>query len=156
MGGNELKGAPTFTLGGVVNPGAKDLPREMDRLAQKIEAGAIFFQSQAVFDPDGFARFMEHAREYKVPILAGIIILKSARMARHMNEHLPGVHVPEILVNEMEQAENRSQTGIEIAGRIIRQIRDLCRGIHIMPIGWERHIPAVLEAAGLTKHPKQS
>ena len=149
LGGKDLKGAPSFSIGAAVNPGAGDVAKEIGRMEQKVQMGATFFQSQAIFEPERFGEFMSGAAHVKAPVLAGIILLKSARMARYMNEHLPGVHVPEEMVQEMEDAEDRTQKGIEIAARIIRGVRDMARGVHIMAIGWERHIPRVLQEAGL-------
>ena len=149
MSGNPLKGTPRFCLGAAVNPGAGDLGKEINRMEQKVEMGASFFQSQAIFQPELFGEFLTRVSHVKAPILAGIIILKSARMGRHMNEHLPGVHVPEELIQEMDEAEDKAQKGIEIAARIIKGVKDVSRGVHIMAIGWERHIPKVLQEAGL-------
>ncbi len=151
LGGNELKEAPHFCIGAAVNPGASDLAKEIYRMEQKFEEGAVFFQSQAIFDPETFHQFVVRTEHIKAPVLAGIILLKSARMARFMNENLPGVHVPDELITEMEQAEDRPRKSVEIAGRIIQQVREAARGVHIMAIGWERHIPQVLEEAGLLR-----
>ena len=150
MSGNQLRGAPRFCIGATVNPGAKDLEREINRMGQMVDVGAHFFQTQAIFHPESFAEFMSKVTQIKAPVLAGIILLKSARMARFLNENLPGVYVPRALVEEMEQTEDRAKMGIEIAARIIREVREVCRGVHIMAIGWERYIPQVLEEAGLS------
>ena len=149
MSGNELKGAPRLCIGAAVNPGAGDLAKEISRMEQKVEMGASFFQSQAIFQPELFEDFMSKVSHINAPVLAGIILLKSARMARYMNDHLPGVHVPEEMVQEMEEAEDRTQKSIEIAARIIEGVKHASRGVHIMAIGWERHIPRVLQEAGL-------
>lgn len=149
LSGKPLKGAPRFCLGAALNPGAPDPAREIRRMEEKVEAGASFFQTQAVFEPPVFRGFMERTRHLNAPVLAGVIILKSERMARHINERLPGVHIPEELIREMEEAEDKAGKGIQIAARIIREIRGACRGVHIMAIGWERYIPRLLEEAGL-------
>ena len=149
LSGNELRGAPRFCIGAAVNPGASDLSKEISRMEQKVEMGASFFQSQAIFSPETFEDFMDKVSHIKAPILAGIILLKSARMAQNMNEHLPGVNVPEGLIREMEETEDRSRKAIEIAARIIKDVQHISRGVHIMAIGWERYIPQVLEEAGL-------
>ncbi|MGQ9602158.1 MAG: methylenetetrahydrofolate reductase, partial [Candidatus Bipolaricaulia bacterium] len=149
LAGNELQGKPDFCLGAVVTPGANPLEMQLIKMEKKIAAGAEFFQTQAIYEPEKFAAFMEEARELKRPVIAGIILLKSAGMARFMNKNVAGVHVPEHLISEMEEAKDRVAKSIEIAARIIREIRPLCQGVHLMPIGWERHVPAVLEEAGL-------
>lgn len=149
MKGNPLKGAPRFCLGAVVNPGADPLEPEIIKMEKKVAAGARFFQTQAVYDPAQFARFVESTRHLKVPVLAGIVMLKSAGMARYMNKNVAGVSVPDGIISEMEGASDKSAASIAIAARIIRAVRPLCQGIHLMPIGWTSKIPLVLDAAGL-------
>ena len=148
MSGNELRGTPEINAGAVVNPGVDDLDKEVRRMEEKIEAGGAFFQTQAVYEPATFERFMNAARRFNVPILAGLIVLKSARMARNLNANLPGVHVPEGIIAELETADSRQDKSVEISARIIREIRPMCRGVHIMAIGWESRVPEILDAAG--------
>lgn len=149
MGNNGLKGSPKFYLGAVVNPAASELADEIIRMEDKTEAGARFFQTQAIFDPTQLEEFMAIVSHTRVPVLAGIIILKSGNMARNLNLRLPGVHVPDAIIDEMDNARDKSRKGIEIAGRIIRDVMGLCSGVHVMAIGWERRIPRVLKAAGV-------
>ena len=149
MKGNPLKGSPKFCLGAVVNPGADPLEPEIIKMQQKAEAGAGFFQTQAVYDVGLFRNFVNATRHIKVPVFAGIVLLKSAGMARYMNENVAGVFVPEGIIREMESAKNRATASIEMAGRLIRELKPLCRGVHIMPIGWDKKVPQVLDAAGL-------
>jgi 5,10-methylenetetrahydrofolate reductase len=149
MYGNSLKGAPSMFAGAVANPGADDLDIELARMEEKVRMGAAFFQTQAVYDAAGFEKFMETARSFGVPVLAGMIVLKSARMARFLNDRLPGVSVPESIVEEMDSAENPAATGVAITSRLIRDVRAMCDGTHIMAIGWESRIPAILSAADL-------
>ena len=151
MGGGELRGSPSFLAGAVVNPGADDMDAELRRMVEKIEAGAAFFQTQAVYDAGVFERFMDRVRRYNVSIIAGHIMLKSATMARRFNDSLPGVDVPEAIVRELDEAEDRRKKSIEIAARVIRDIRPMCQGVHIMAVGWESEIPPVLEAAGIAE-----
>ena len=143
---NELNGAPDYYLGAVVNPGASDLDTEIGKMNAKIDAGAQFLQSQAVYSPASFERFMERVSGLNVSILAGIILLKSAKMAKYMTENVPGIDVPDALIEEMQDAEDKGQTSVEIAARIINEIKPMCQGIHIMPLGWEDKIPALLQA----------
>ena len=149
--GNDLKGATGFTVGAVCNPGADDLDKEVARMADKVENGATFFQTQAVYEPEMFARFMEKADQIGKPVIAGFIILKSGNMAKRLNETLPGVSVPQALIDEMDAAEDKSAKSIEIAARIIAALKPMCRGVHLMAIGWENRIPPILEAAGIGK-----
>ena len=149
LAGNALKGCPLLLRGAVVNVAVPDLGKEIGRMEGKIEAGAEFFQTNAVYDADGFEAFMKQVERLKVPILAGIIMLKSARQARYMTDKIPGVVVPDPLINELENAESRVAASVSMAGRIVRDVAPMCQGVHIMAIGWERRIPAVMEAAGL-------
>jgi 5,10-methylenetetrahydrofolate reductase len=149
LAGKELKGSPKFFLGAVVTPGANPLEPQIIKMEKKIKAGAQFFQTQAVYDPGQFEKFVKEIEEFGVPVLVGIVLLKSAGMARFMNRSVAGVHVPDSLIEEMDAAENKRQKSIEIAARLISDMKDLCQGVHIMAIGWEKMVPAVLDAAGL-------
>lgn len=149
LAGQKLRGSPDFCLGAVVTPGANPLEPQIMKMEKKVKAGAQFFQTQAVYDPRRFEEFMNQVKYLNVPVMVGIVLLKSAGMARFMNRNVAGVYVPENLIDEMDEAEDRGQKSIEIAGRLIREMKDMCQGVHIMPIGWEKKVPAVLEAAGL-------
>jgi len=152
MVGNELKGKPNFFPGAVVNPGADTeaaFELQLMKMEKKIEVGAKFFQTQAIYDIDTFAKFMKRVEGFNIPILAGIIPLKSAGMARFMNKNVAGVSVPEELIDKMAKAEDKARTGIEIAANMIKELKGMCQGVHIMPIGWEKKVPAILDAAGL-------
>ena len=149
LAGNSLKDGLNFYRGAVVNVAVPDLGREVARMEKKIESGAQFFQTNAVYEPSGFEAFMKRVEDFNVPVLAGIIMLKSARQARYMTERIPGVVVPDHLTEELERAENLAETSIDITGRIVRNVAPMCQGVHIMAIGWEHRIPAVMEAAGM-------
>ncbi|MHC4791424.1 MAG: methylenetetrahydrofolate reductase [Planctomycetota bacterium] len=152
MAGNDLEGQPPqFCLGAAVNPGADPLEPQIMKMEKKVEAGAKFFQTQAVYEVDKFAVFMEKVKHLKVPVMAGIVFLKSPGMAKFMNANVAGIHVPDELIEELASVdkEKRVEKSIEISARLVRQLRQLCQGIHIMPLGWERHVSAVLEMAGL-------
>ncbi len=124
-------------IGAAANPGADDLDKEIDRMKQKAEAGAAFFQTQAVFERDAFARFMDKAHKMDIPILAGIIPLRSAKMAEFMNKNIPGIFVPDTLIERMNSAKDPVEEGKTIAVEIAKDVIDLCQGLHFMPI---RHI----------------
>lgn len=149
MAGNALDGSPEFCIGAVVNPGAKDLDKEIDRMAEKREAGATFFQTQAVYDPGAFERFVKRVDSLEVPLLAGILPVKSPKMAAYMNENVPGIDVPEALIRKLADASDRAATSSELSASIIEAIRPMCRGVHVMAIGWEDKVPGILEAAGV-------
>lgn len=154
LGGNDLQGAVEFCVGATVTPEANPIEPQLIKFEKKVEAGAEFFQTQAVYDLDNFKKFMEYARELdkNIKILAGIVLLASAKMARYMNESVPGIFVPPSLIDEMAGAEKGKalQKGIEIAGRLIKQIKEeaICDGVHIMAIGREEVVPDILAVAG--------
>lgn len=153
LAGNALKGAPQFCAGAVVTPEADPIKPQLLKFEKKVKAGAEFFQTQAVYDTDKLKRFMDYAGAFDTKILAGIVLLVSANMAKFMNKNVAGICVPENLVNEMESVQKADQLkkGIEIAGRMIRKIKEekICHGVHIMAIGKESCVPAILREAGL-------
>ena len=151
MAGNALRGKTDLFAGAVANPGADTeaaYELQLIKFEKKVKAGAKFFQTQAIFDVGTLERFMKRVSRYNVPVFAGIVPLKSAGMARFMNKNIPGIHVPDDLIAQMAQAEDKDRTGIRIAGNLIRQFKGYCQGVHIMAIGWEKKVPAILDAAG--------
>ncbi|OGW75551.1 MAG: 5,10-methylenetetrahydrofolate reductase [Omnitrophica bacterium RBG_13_46_9] len=155
LGGNELKGEFSFCVGAIVTPEADPIEPQLLKFKKKLAAGAEFIQTQAIYDLDKFKRFMDIARgfKYQAKILAGIVLLTSAGMAKYMNENVPGVMVPQGFIDELKSAQkdDRLKKGIEIASRLIRTIREgkLCDGVHIMAIGKEDVVPKILEESGL-------
>jgi 5,10-methylenetetrahydrofolate reductase len=152
MVGNELDGAPEFFLGAVVTPGADPLEPQILKMEKKIEAGAQFFQTQAVYDTEKFRAFIKEASSFNVPVMAGVVILKSVGMARYMNANVSGVNVPEELIEELKKDKEKTKsgrTGIKIAVRTINEIKNYCQGVHLMALGWEDKIPAILDGIGL-------
>jgi len=151
--GNELKGAPQFCLGSSVHPEADFIEPQLLKFDKKVAAGAQFFQTQGVFDLASLRRFMQYASQFDVKILAGIIVMASARMAKYMNANVPGIVVPQAIIDELATAEKGKglQKGVEIAARLMRTIREeeLCHGVHIMAVGNERVVPDILEAADM-------
>jgi methylenetetrahydrofolate reductase (NADPH) len=128
-----------------------DLAREVENTRRKMEAGAQFFQTQAIFDVGSFRRYIDAAALGNIPILAGIIPLKSAKMAAWLNSSVPGIRVPDPILEEMQSAgpDGEAAKGIEVAARTIRELRDVCSGVHVMAIGLENRIPDILRAAGV-------
>jgi 5,10-methylenetetrahydrofolate reductase len=155
LGGNDLQldGGVEFCAGAIVTPEADPLEPQLIKFEKKIEAGAEFIQTQAVYDLDRFKEFMAYAKQFQVKILAGIILLTSAPMARFMNKNIAGVFVPQNLIDELAAAPKGKAlaTGIDIAGRMIKRIKeeDMCDGVHIMAIGKEDKVPDIMAAAGL-------
>ncbi|MFC1945175.1 methylenetetrahydrofolate reductase [Chloroflexota bacterium] len=154
--GNDLKGAPMFCIGASVHPEADFIEAQLLKFNKKAEAGAKFFQTQGIFDLASLRRFMQYASQFEVKILAGIIVLSSAGMARYMNKNVPGILVPQTIIDELAQVElaqmekgKALQKGIEIAASFIKTIKEekLCHGVHIMAVGNEDIVPQVMETA---------
>jgi methylenetetrahydrofolate reductase (NADPH) len=153
LGGNNLDGAVEFCAGAIVTPEAQPIEPQLIKFEKKVEAGAEFFQTHAIYDLDNFSKFMEYARQFHTKILAGIVLLSSARMAKYMTENVPGIFVPQALIDELTNVpkEEMLAKGIEIAGRTIATLKNgsICDGVHIMAIGREEVVPDILAAAGL-------
>ena len=154
LGGNEMNAPVKFCCGAIVTPEADPLEPQLMKFEKKIKAGIEFVQTQAIYDMEKFKKFMEYARKFdQVKILAGIVLLSGAGMAKYMNANVPGIFVPQELIDELASAEKGKALakGIEIAGRMIKQIKDekICDGVHVMAIGREHLVPEILAAAGL-------
>jgi 5,10-methylenetetrahydrofolate reductase len=153
MGGNSLDGLVEFCAGAIVTPEAHPIEPQLIKFEKKVEVGAEFFQTQAIYDLENFGKFMRYARQFPVKILAGIVLLSSARMAKYMNENVPGIFVPQDLIDELTGVakEEMLAKGIEIAGRMIATLKKdaIADGVHIMAINKEEVVPDILAAAGL-------
>jgi methylenetetrahydrofolate reductase (NADPH) len=153
LGGNELDGPVEFCAGAIVTPEANPIEPQLIKFEKKIAAGAEFFQTQAIYDLDNFAGFMKKARRLGAKVLAGIVLLSSARMAKYMTQNVPGIFVPDSLIEILSTGpkEEMLARGIAIAGRTIATLKKerLCDGVHIMAIGKEEVVPDILAAAGL-------
>lgn len=149
LAGNRLQGGVDLCLGAVVNPGAEDLDREIAWMEQKVEAGATFFQTQAVYNPDAFEGFMRRVEHLGVPVIATFIVPKSGDMARRMNRSVPGVQIPDEIIRRLDAAPDRRECAIEVSGPILRGLAETSRGIHLIAVGWEDRFPAILTAAGI-------
>jgi len=150
--GNPLAGTPDLFLGATANPGASKFEAEVENTRRKIDAGAKLLQTQAVYHADPLKRFIDAVKPDGVAILAGIIPLKSEKSGPWLNANLPGVLVPDDMLAAMEQAAKEGvarERGIELAGRIVRELRGVCQGAHIMAMGWEAEVPAILRSAGI-------
>ena len=150
MAGQALSGVPRFCIGAAADPGAKDLDVEMQKFKAKIDGGAQFFQTQAVFDMDVLKRFMDRARAFGKPVLAGLLLVKSAKMARYMNAHVWGIHVPEDLINRFERSGDARQECLAVTAELLGAVRGVADGVHLYALGWEDLVPDILKAAGVT------
>ncbi|MDD5439181.1 MAG: methylenetetrahydrofolate reductase, partial [Candidatus Omnitrophica bacterium] len=149
LSGNELKGKPDLFCGAVCNPGADPIEPEVIKMEKKCEAGARFFQTQPVYDVRQFERFLSQTRHLKVPVLAGVLLLKSADMARFMNRNVAGINVTDELIMRMSESQDKKACSVEIAAQLIRELRPMTQGIHLMPMGWDKLVPVILDRVGL-------
>lgn len=162
-GGNALSSTPKLFKGAVVTPVYDPLPLQISKLKKKVAAGAQFIQTQGIFDLESLKNFMQQVRAagITVPIMAGIIPLKTAGMAKFMNANVPGIQVPDWMIERLEAAAAEGkekgikglpmQAGIEMAAEFIAQIKaeNVCEGVHIMAIGAEQNVPEILKRAGI-------
>ena len=153
LGGNALVGEPPkFAKGAVVSPCSDSVDAQLAKMERKVMAGADYFQTQAVFEPEKFIAFMEKAKQFGKPVQLGVIIPKGAGMCKYMNKNVAGVHVPDEMIARLAADPERAKagvTGVEIAAEIIKACKPYCQGVHIMALGWESKVPALLEAAGI-------
>lgn len=144
MAGKSLDGVPEFFPGAAVNPAAEPFELMFQKVAKKVDSGARFFQTQSVFDCETLERFMLAMQPLQVPVIAGVLLIRSSRMARFLNDNIPGVQVPETLVQRLDSAEDPLAEGVEIAREAVAWARDHCQGVHLMTLGHEDKIPAIL------------
>ena len=159
LSGDDISGEVPLFIGAAANPFADPFEFRISRLAKKVKAGADFIQTQAVYDVARFAKWMEMATkrglDKQVHILAGVIPMKSAGMARYMRDNVPGVIIPDEIVTRMREAENAKDEGLKIALELIDKLKEMSgvHGIHIMAVGWEDIVPEIVETAGLLPRP---
>lgn len=157
--GEEISGEVRVFIGAVENPYADPFEFRVIRLMKKIKAGADFIQTQAVYDIPKFTTWMnmiaDRGWDKQVHILAGVIPIRSAGMARYMRDYVPGLSVPDELVTRMEGTKNAKEEGLKIAVELINQIKEIpgIHGVHIMAVGWEEAVPQIIEKSGLLPRP---
>ncbi|MCX7831895.1 MAG: methylenetetrahydrofolate reductase [Actinobacteria bacterium] len=149
MVGKQLKGATNFIIGAAVSPIAVPLEPELSKFEKKVLSGATFFQTQAVFEPEKMENFMKFARKFNVKIIAGVLILKSVRMVEFINANVPGLDIPESVEVAIRKADDAEEEGIRIAASLVKELRDIVDGVHLMAIGNEHRCVDVLEKAGI-------
>lgn len=161
LSGQQVRGVPRMFIGATANPFADPFEFRVIRLAKKVAAGADFIQTQCVFDIEKFGKYMSMVRDKKiherVHILAGVTPLKSLDMANYMKRFVPGVDVPDAIIERIKGVpkEKQAQEGIDICVETIQRLKDIegIHGVHIMAIEWESEVPAIVEAAGLLPRP---
>lgn len=146
LSGKQLEGAPLFFTGAAAAPNAEPFELTLFKLRKKAAAGAKFFQTQALFDTDKLERFSDAVKPLGVKTITGILLLKSAGMARFINKNIPGLRVPDEIIDELEASSNQAQTGIDIACRLARAVKPYSDGLHIMAMGREEAIPEIVRA----------
>ena len=151
LAGNKLDGSTDFMIGAAVTPEADPAGPMLVKFETKVNAGAQFFQTQAIYHPEQFATFMQQVRQFKVKVLAGILLLRTYKMAEFMNANIPGISVPEDMIAELKAAGDRHETevGVEIAVRTIKAVRPYCDGVHIMAIKAVDRLREILTRAEL-------
>jgi methylenetetrahydrofolate reductase (NADPH) len=151
LGGNKLESNPDLFVGAVVNPGAEPLEPEVMKMEKKVSEGAQFFQTQAIFDAKSFQEFLDSIKHFrsKIKILGGIFPLKSAKMARFMNANIPGVHVPDEIIDRIENAKDVAAESVAITADIVEAVRDTCDGVHFMPIKANHLVAKTLDKLGI-------
>jgi len=152
LGAHELDSKPDFFIGAVVTPAAEPVEPQIIKMKKKIDAGAMFFQTQAVYEPGKFEQFMNKVQSFNRPVIAGLVILKSVAMAKYMNSNVAGISVPDTIIEEMANTpkQDLKKKSVEITATIIRQIKPFCQGVHIMPLGWDNLIPDIMEQAEIS------
>jgi 5,10-methylenetetrahydrofolate reductase len=149
--GNDLNGKPQFCVGTHINTTAKGhvLDLEVMDMEKKIRMGVDFFFTNSIYDVSLFEPFVKKVAHFKVPLIASITLLKSVGMARYVNKHVEGASIPDSIIDQLMKASDKQKACIEIAGGLIKELRSLCQGVQIIPIGWEKQIPALLDHIGL-------
>ncbi len=149
MMGHDLTAAANLALGAVVNPNFQPLDLQLLKMEKKIVAGAEFFQTQTVYDPKLFEAFVRKVEGFGVPIQYGLVLLKSPKMGKFMNEHVSGIKVPQALIDEMASVPEAGYKGksVEIATRLLKEIAPMVQGIHFMPLGWSDLVPQLANTA---------
>jgi len=152
MVGNELSHAPDLFIGAVVNPNFTPLDLQLMKLEKKVEAGAQFFQTQAVYDDRTVDAFVEKIEKLGRPVQMGVVVLKSPRMGAYMNRNVSGISVPDKWIEEIGSVDraDRKKKAAEMTGRFIRKHKSKFQGVHIMPLGWTDVVPEILQHAEIS------
>jgi methylenetetrahydrofolate reductase (NADPH) len=162
LGGDEIDQPPKMFVGAAANPFADPFEIRVSRLAKKVAAGVEFIQTQCIYNLDKFELWMKQARDRglheKVYILAGVTPFKSAGMAKYMKNRVPGMDVPDEVVQRMSGVpkERQPEEGINICVESIQRLKEVegVRGFHIMAIEWEEKVPEIVERSGLHPRPE--
>lgn len=154
MTGNDLLNAPDMFIGAVVNPNFQPLELQLMKMKKKKDAGAQFFQTQAVYDDQTVDEFASKVNGIGCPVQLGVVLLKSPQMGAYMNQHVSGIQVPQSWIDEIGSVDkaDRKKKAAEMMGRFIKRHKDKFQGVHIMPLGWTDVVPDILEQAEVSIH----
>ncbi|MDP8233455.1 MAG: methylenetetrahydrofolate reductase [Candidatus Saelkia tenebricola] len=147
--GNKLNKPTNFFIGAACFPEASPLELEIVKTRKKVQSGACFLQSQAIYDVEKFKVFMDSIKDLNVYVLAGIVVLKSSKMAEYMNKNVSGINIPQDIIEEMKSAANQVEKGVEIAVRLIVELKKFAHGVHVMALGKAESVPKILKLSGL-------
>ena len=147
--GKKLNKSTDIFIGAACFPQAVPIELEIAKTEKKIEAGAQFLQSQAIYRPESFKSFYEKFKDKKVYLIAGIVVLKSAKMAEYMNANVSGINVPDEIIKELKTSKNEIEKGVEIAARLVLELKKVSHGVHIMTLGKAESVPKILKLAKL-------
>jgi len=151
ISGSRIENYLDMAFGAVVNPNSDPIELQLMKMRKKIDAGAQFFQTQAVYDVKLFENFMKKADKFNCPIQIGFVILKTPQMGKFMNKNVSGIHVPDEWIDEIGSVakEDQRKKAAEMAGKFIKQVKSMVQGVHIMPLGWTDIVPDILEHADI-------
>ncbi|NJC88219.1 MAG: 5,10-methylenetetrahydrofolate reductase [Desulfuromonas sp.] len=144
MAGKPLTGVPSFFPGAAVNPAAEPFELVLQKVRKKVDSGARFFQTQAVFSRSELERLATAVAPLGVPVLAGVLLVRSAKMARFLNANIPGMRVPDDVIARFDSAADPMLEGMAMARETVGWARELCQGVHLMTLGHEEKIPEIL------------
>jgi len=152
MAGNTLADKPDVFIGAAVNPNFQPIDLQIMKMEKKVDAGAMFFQTQAVYDDRVVDEFVEKAEKFGRPIQLGVVVIKSPQMGVYMNNHISGINVPQEWIDEIGSVAkgDRKKKAAEMMGRFIRKHKTKFQGVHIMPLGWTDIVPDILDHAGIS------
>jgi len=149
--GKELPSKAEFVLGSGVESGwGRDVPDlELKEMEEMTKIGTGYFLTTPVFDLDKFEKFMKQTRSFGVPVMAEVMILRTAGMAQFLNRHFKSGLVPDWMIKKLSSAPDRQRASIELFADIVKGLKDLCEGVHIITIGGEEKLRHYLDAAKL-------
>jgi len=146
INGKLLDGSTTFYVGAAAAPEVEPFAVTRPKLAKKVQAGARFYQTQAVFDPQRLGMFCTTVEPLGVKVIAGVLVLRSARMAEFINRNIPGLKVPPAVVERLAQAADPAAEGLRIAIELARECREICDGVHLMAMGRDEVVADIVSA----------